>query len=125
MGLVSSFKSYGHAIAAGSKYFATHLVPEAFKIASKVQAIQPEADAILGLIAGPQAVAINDIACNILGEVANALALLSQDQLAAVQSNGLNLKLDQSVVQDVKSFALLVENLLKARGTTPPSPVAK
>lgn len=125
MGLVSVFKSFAHAIAAGSKYFATKLVPEAVKVASKAQELQPEADILLTLLAGPHAAAINDLACNVLGEVANVLVPLSQDQAAAVQSSGINLKLDAQVVADVKQFSALIQQILAARGTPAPAPAAK
>lgn len=120
--LKKDFKSFGHAIAAGAKYFESSLVPEAVKIAQGAQALQPEADALLSAIAGPQAAAMNDVALYVFGEVANALAPVSQDGLAAVQANGINLKLDLSVVQDVQKFASLIKQLLASRGTPAPAP---
>lgn len=123
--LKGAFNNFGHAIAAGAKYFAGVLVPEAVSIANKAQALQPEADALLAAIAGPHAVEIQDLAFRIFGEVANGLVPLSQDQLAAVQANGLNLQLDTQVVNDVKQFAALIQSLLAARGTPAPSPSIK
>lgn len=118
--LKSDFKNFGHAIAAGAKYFETKLVPEAVKVASKAAELQPEADLLLSAIAGPVAVKLNDTAMYVFGQVATALEPLGADQLAAVNANGLNLTLDTQVVADVKQFTALIKQLLASRGTPAP-----
>lgn len=123
MGLVSTFKSFGHAIAAGAKYFESHLIPEAVKIANKAVELEPEVNAVFQALALPQAAAINDLACNVLGRVAQALEPLGADALTAVSANGLNIPADSQLINDVKQFSALIKQLLATRGT--PAPAAK
>ena len=123
MSLKSDFKNFGHAIASGAKWFATVLVPDALKVASKAEVLQPEADVLLTALAGPHAVAIADLGFNLFGTLAEKLQPLSGDALAAVSANGINLTLDTQVVNDVKTYAALIQTLLKSKGT--PAPVAK
>lgn len=122
MSLVTKFNNFAHAIAAGSKYFANVLIPDALKIATKAQKLEPEAEMLIGALAGPQAAALSDTIFKVFGQVANGLVPLSQDQASAVAANGLNLKLDLATVNDIKMFAALIQQLLAARGTPAPPP---
>jgi hypothetical protein len=124
MSLVSTFKSFGHAIAAGAKWFADTLVPDAVKVAAKAQQLEPEADALLTALAGPQAAAVADLAFHAFGAIAEKLQPLAGDALAAVSSNGINLVLDTQVVNDIKQYSALIEKLLASRGTPAPAPKA-
>lgn len=114
------FKNVGHAIATGAKYFAA-FCQDAVVVSQKAEALKPEAEMLIGAIAGPQAEAVADLGFHLLGDVAQQLEGLGADQLAAVSSNGLNLKLDQTVVDDVKKFATMIKAVLAAKGT--PAPV--
>lgn len=120
MGLTSVFKSFGHAIAAGAKYFAEG-VKYAVLGAAKAEQSLPIAEDIISLIAGPQAKAIADTAYHIFGDVAHALEPLAADALAEVSAKGLNLQLDLQVLQDVKTFAELIKKILAAKGTPAPA----
>ncbi len=123
MSLKSEFKNFAHAVASGAKWFADSLVPDAVKVAAKAQALEPEADALLTALAGPQAAAVGDLAFHAFGAIAEKLKPLSGDALAAVSANGINLVLDTQVVNDIKSYSELIEKLLASRGT--PAPPAK
>lgn len=122
MSFTSVFKSFGHAIAAGAKYFEIG-VKDAMKVAQKATVLEPEADLLLTAIAGPQAAKINDLACHVLGLVAEKLQPVGQDAVDAVAANGLNLQIDTQTVLDIKAVTALIEQLLSARGT--PAPAAK
>jgi hypothetical protein len=122
MSLKSSFVSFGHAIAAGAKYFSNVLIPDAIKVLTQAKQLEPEAEQLIGTLAGPHAQALADTILHVFGNVAEALVPLSVDALAAVTASGVNLKFDLNVINDVRGFATLIEQLLKARGTPAPAP---
>lgn len=120
MSLVSSFKNVGHAIASGAKYF-EHLVVDALKVASKVQQFEPQIDAVVGALAGPQAEAISSLSFHALGAVYQALDSANDSAVAAVAQNGVNVQLDAQAIQDIKKFGDLIKQLLAAKGTPAPA----
>jgi hypothetical protein len=119
--LKSTFTSFGHAIAAGSKYFVVG-VAEVVKVAAKAEVLHPEVDALASILGGPTAVKAADLSFYALGQVAQALKPLSDDQAAAVAASGLNIQLDLATINDIKALITTIETMLAARGTPAPKP---
>lgn len=120
MSLASVFKSFGHAIASGAKYFEQGIV-DAVKVAQKVETLEPQAVAVIAAVAGPQVASISDTAFRILGDFATALKNANDDTLQAIAEKGLLVKTDVTAIQDVKGLYQTIEKMLAARGTPAPT----
>ena len=119
MSFASAFKNFGHAIASGAKYF-EHAVVDAIKVTAKVSAIEPEAQAVITALVGPQAAALSDLGFHLIGDVGAALSKVNADAVSAAASNGVNVSLDVQTITDVKAAVAQIEALLAAKGTPAP-----
>jgi hypothetical protein len=115
-----SFKNLGHYFAVGFKYVAVG-ISDVVKVAAKAQVVEPEVDALVGALAGPQAAAISDLAFHTLGSVAAALQNVGTDATAQVSDQGLNIQLDTQTVQDIKTAAATIEAIIKSVGGKKPA----
>jgi len=115
-----NFKNLGHYFATGFKYVAIG-ISDVVKVAAKAQAVEPEIDALVGALAGPQAAVISDLAFHVLGSTAAALHNVGTDAQAQVSAQGLNISLDTQTVNDIKSAAATIEAIIKGIGGTKPA----
>jgi hypothetical protein len=109
------FKNVGH-------FFATvagDIVKGARAISSvmlKAQKAEPEIEALSSLIF-PQAVELERGAFALLGLAAHAVSEAGD----AAAANGINLKLDQQVIADIKELVAGIEAYAKSTGQTKPA----
>lgn len=121
MSFSTVFKNFGHAIASGAKYFEKAAV-QAISVTSKIEKVEPIAEGIIGVLAGPGALKISDLAFHILGDVATSLQNINQDGLQVVAEKGLMINTDLATLQDVKTAIDTIKNLLAAQGATIQAP---
>jgi hypothetical protein len=114
------FKSIPHFLAVGFKYVALG-VGDVVKVANKAQALEPEVDAVVAALAGPQAAAISDLAFHVLGDVAAALTAVGTDAATGAATTTVNLSFDAQFVNDVKTAALQIEKIFQALGKAKPA----
>jgi hypothetical protein len=117
-----SFKNLGHAIASGAKNFEKY-AQEALGFLHVIQGAQPAVELVVKAVA-PQAAKFGDLAFHILGDVVHAVEKVEaagSSAVAAAQSSGLNLQLDQATVAAVKEAAEAIKAVLQARGAAIPA----
>lgn len=121
MSLKSKFQSFAHAIAAGAKYLEIGVL-DAIKVANKAEAVAPEVESVIGLVVGPQAEQIADLAFRSLGTLAESIQKVNADALNDVSSKGLNVQMDIQTVNDIRAAATNIQKILALRGTPAPAP---
>jgi len=120
MGFTTVFKNFGHAIASTAKYIAIG-VKDVVLVANKSQAVAPQVDLLVGALAGPLGVKAADLAFHVLGDVATALEKTGSDANTVAASNGLNIKLDASVINDIRTLVPVLEKIIRSVGGQVPS----
>lgn len=115
-----SFKNLGHYFATGFKYVAIG-VKDVVTFANKAQAVAPEVDALVAAFAGPTGAKVSDLAFHTLGAVAASIQTVGNDALAQSNTNGLNIQLDTQTVNDIKTAAAQIEQIIKAVGGAKPA----
>jgi hypothetical protein len=117
--LKAGFKNFGHAIAVAAKYTVVGL-KDAITFANKAEQIAPEAEQLIGALAGPQAEAFADLAFHALGDIAQAIEKLPAELDAATAAQGLNLSLDEQFIQDVRAALPALKKIISALGAEIP-----
>jgi hypothetical protein len=120
MGLTSVFKNFGHAIAAGAKYFEVG-VQDALKATAKVEKFAPEAELLIGALAGPQAATLADLGFHALGAIAQEIEKMNDLGVATAAEKGMNVMLDLATIQQVRSSVGVIKQVLVAKGTPAPA----
>jgi hypothetical protein len=108
MELSLEFKSVGKFFSAGFKELAGGL-KSAILIANKSQAVAPEIEKVIAILAGPVAGDISDLSFIVLGEVA---ALVQTPNTG----NSVTLTLDQDIIDRIKKSSSVVESILTTVG---------
>ena len=116
----NTFKNFGHAIASGAKYLETAVV-DVVKVSAKAETLAPEAEAVIGAVAGPQAAAFTDLGFHLLGDFATSLENINDEALQAVAEKGLVVNTDLATIQAVKQAVAVIKNVLHASGSPIPS----
>lgn len=107
------FKSPGHFFSAGFKDIFGGL-KNIILFANKSQAVAPEVEQLVGVLAGPLGSEIADLSFTVLGEIASALQQHNTGTKVTVN-------LEQEVIDRIKNTASMVESILISVGGKKPS----
>lgn len=113
MNIPSVFKNAGHFIAASAKRFVGFVHNDLDPALAKIQASKETIEAVTRIVS-PQAAMIEDAAFFALGAIGEALDAVA----GAVDAKGLNVTLDQTAVDKLKSAISIV----KQSAPKPPAP---
>lgn len=114
MSLSLEFKSIGHFFSAGFRDIANGL-KNIILVANKSQAVAPEVEELVRVLAGPLGGEVADLSFSVLGEVAAII------QASNHSGTSVTVTLEQDVVERIKKASSMVESILTAIGGKKPN----